>query len=181
MGILHQNRRMVVSLALLLVAVLVMAACAADPTEQLISPDMSFEIGEELVEAVPTPTPEILDITTLTEAEIFANLPEMVVASIQNGDPDAGMQVSQLNGCIGCHSLDGSALVGPTWYGIANTAIKRVEGESPAEYLYLSIVNSGAYIVPDYPAGVMPQNYSETLSEEQLGDLVAYLLTFQEQ
>ena len=182
MGILQQNRRIFVLLALLIVTMSVVVACSADPTTQLISPNMSFELGEEAVVAVPTPTPEILDITTLTEAEIFANLEPDIVASIQNGDPEAGMQVSQLNGCIGCHSLEkGGQLVGPSWYGIANTAIKRVEGESPAQYLYLSIAQPGAYIVPDYPAGIMPQNYNEILSPEQLGDLVAYLLTFQEQ
>ena len=182
MGILQQNRRVVVSLALLLVALLIVGACSADPTAQLISPDMSFEIGEEAVVAVPTPTPEILDITTLTEDEIFAGLDEMTVAAIKAGDPDAGAQISQLNGCIGCHSLEkGGQLVGPSWYGAANHAIGRVEGESPAYYLYQSIVNSGAYVVPTYPSGVMPQNYGEILSSEDLGNLVAYLLTFQGQ
>lgn len=182
MGYLQRNRRSFALFALLIVAVLVFAACSADPTAQLISPGMSFEIGEEAVVAVPTATPEILDITTLTEAEVFAGLSDAIVASIQNGDVDAGAQISQLNGCIGCHSLEkGGQLVGPSWYGIANTSIKRVAGESPAQYLYQSIVAPGAYVVPDYPAGVMPQNYGEVLSEEDLGNLVAYMLTFQGQ
>ena len=179
MGSLLKNRRVFLLFALVTVAILILTACAADPTTQLISPEMDFSVGEQLVEAKPTTTPEILDITLLTPEEVFAGLPDDVVAAIQAGDPAAGMQISQLNGCIGCHSLEkGGKLVGPSWYGIANTAIKRVEGESPAFYLYHSIANSNEYVVPDYPAGVMPANYSETLSAEDLGNLVAYLLTF---
>ncbi len=182
MDILLQNRRSFLIFSLLVGILLLFAACSADPAVQLISPEMDFSVGEKLVEAKPTATPEILDITSLTTEEIFAGLPDDVVAAIQAGDASAGAQIAQLNGCIGCHSLEkGGVLVGPSWYGLANYAIARVPGESPAFYLYHSVANPGDFVVDGYPAGVMPANYVDSLSTEDMGNLIAYLLTFTEQ
>lgn len=179
MDILLQKRRSILIFSLLIGILLFFAACSADPTVQLISPEMDFSVGEQLVEAKPTATPEILDITSLTTEEIFAGLPDDVVAAIQAGDATAGAQIAQLNGCVGCHSLEkGGVLVGPSWYGIANQAIKRVPGESPAFYLYHSVANPGEFVLNGYPAGVMPANYADSLSTEDMGNLIAYLLTF---
>lgn len=77
-------------------------------------------------------------------------------------------------GCVTCHSLDGSRLVGPSMKGIAGRAGNEVAGKSATEYLKEAIVNPNAYVVKDYPTGVM-QAYQ--LSESELNDLVAYLLT----
>lgn len=179
MGIFLQNRRSFLLTSLLIGIVWLFTACSADASVQLISPEMDFSVGEQLVEAKPTAIPEILDITSLTTEEIFAGLPEDVVAAIQSGDAKAGEQIAQLNGCVGCHSLEkGGVLVGPSWYGVANQAIKRVAGESPAFYLYHSVANPGEFVVPDYPAGVMPATYADSLSTEDMGNLIAYLLTF---
>ena len=67
-------------------------------------------------------------------------------------------------------------MTGPTWYHIGDTSVSRVPGESPALYLYASIVNPGQFVVPPYPNNIMPANYAEQLSLEELADLVAYLL-----
>jgi cytochrome c2 len=83
--------------------------------------------------------------------------------------------VGQNPGCATCHSLDGTQLVGPTMQGVADRAATRVEGKSAADYLHESIVEPNAYVVEGYVEGVM-QSYKD-LSEAQLNDLVAYLLT----
>ena len=57
-----------------------------------------------------------------------------------------------------------------------DTAIGRVEGQSPALYLYNSNIAPNDYIVSGYPENIMPQNYGETISQEDLADLLAYLL-----
>ena len=47
-------------------------------------------------------------------------------------------------------------------------------------YLYESIENSGAYIVPGYPAGVMPQwevSWTASMTEDDIGAITSYLLT----
>jgi mono/diheme cytochrome c family protein len=90
--------------------------------------------------------------------------------------------VALANGCIGCHALDPAAqMTGPTWYNLGNTAVTRIEGMSPAAYLHESIVATNDYIVDGYPQGVMPQNYGDTLSADDLNTLVAYLLAQQQE
>ncbi len=79
-------------------------------------------------------------------------------------------------GCKTCHSLDGSKLVGPTLQGIGARAATRVQGESAEQYIRTSITDPNAHIVEGFPAGVMP-SFKTTLSDQQLNDLVAYLLT----
>lgn len=79
-------------------------------------------------------------------------------------------------GCITCHSLDGSKLVGPSMKGLASRAGNEVAGLSAEEYIRQSIVEPNAHVVKDYLAGVM-QSYKNDLKEQELNDLVAYLLT----
>jgi hypothetical protein len=45
------------------------------------------------------------------------------------------------------------------------------------EYIRAAILHPSEFIVPTYPDNVMPQNYSEIYSEEEVNDLIAYLLT----
>lgn len=97
------------------------------------------------------------------------------------GDPQAGEQVfTQLSSptCSSCHSLEpGQTLVGPSLAGIAEEAGQMVSGESAEEYLRKSIVDPDAYVVEGFGAGIMPSTYATQLSDEQITDLVAYLMT----
>jgi mono/diheme cytochrome c family protein len=170
------HKRIVLQISmLLLAAVVVLAACAPDPRAQLISPDMvPVGAGEEFVRPTPTPVPSIAD---LSEEEILAGLPDDVLAAFP-GDPAAGEQLSLLNGCVGCHALDpANVAVAPSWHNMANVAVARKPDMSPAAYLYESIVEPNAYVVQGYPSGVMPQNYEQTLTTEQIVDIIAYMLT----
>jgi mono/diheme cytochrome c family protein len=176
MGYFLYTRSRLTVVIFLLVVVGVFAACAPNPQAQLISPDMVPEgAGGEFVRPTPTPIPNIAD---LSEDQIVAGLPEEALAAFP-GDPDAGQQLATLNGCVGCHNLDpNNVVVAPTWNNVANTAIIRNPGaEGPAAYLYHSIVAPNDYIVPGYNGGIMPQTYSDTLTAEQIVDIVAYLLT----
>lgn len=88
--------------------------------------------------------------------------------------------------CVTCHMIEQDmALVGPSMVGIADRAATQVEGESAEEYLYKSIMEPNAYLVPDtetniYAAGgtsLMFQQYADYLTEDEANDLVAYMLT----
>jgi nitric oxide reductase subunit C len=81
-------------------------------------------------------------------------------------------------GCNTCHSREeGVVLVGPSHAGVATRAATYVEGQSAEEYLRESIVSPNSHIVDGFVAGVMYQNYGEDLTEQEIDDLVAYLLT----
>ncbi|RLT38225.1 MAG: cytochrome c [Chloroflexi bacterium] len=162
-------------IAALLLGIFVIAACTPNPRAQLISPDMVPEVkGQAFVPPTPTPIP---DITLLSEEQIYAGLPADVAALLP-GDPAKGETVAASAGCIGCHRLDDTnSVVAPTWGGVAHTAITRVAGESPALYLYQSITAPNAFVVNGYNGGLMPQIYKDTLSAQDIVDIVSYLLT----
>ncbi len=173
------QRRYLVLVALLVMIAAVATACAPDPNELIISPQLGEQMaaraaGQQIVRAEPTPLPLL---SSLTPEQIVAGLPEDVIAAMANADLAHAEQLALSNGCIGCHALDPAMqMTGPTWYNIGNTAVGRVPGESPGLYLYHSIANPGLYSVPNYPAGVMPATYVDTLSTQDMADLVAYLL-----
>jgi len=81
-------------------------------------------------------------------------------------------------GCVTCHSLTpDKVLVGPSLAGIADRAGSRVSGKSAEQYVHESIVNANAFVVDGFPEGVMPARLADELSDQQLADLVAFLLT----
>ncbi|HMZ08392.1 MAG TPA: c-type cytochrome, partial [Anaerolineales bacterium] len=81
-------------------------------------------------------------------------------------------------GCRICHSLTkDERIIGPSFYGIANRAGERVPGLTAEEYLYQSIVDPNAYVVSGYPSGQMIQNFGTLLTEEEIQDIIAFLMT----
>jgi hypothetical protein len=72
-------------------------------------------------------------------------------------------------------------LLGP-WLGdLAQTAAERRPGYSALQYLYESLTEPDAFLAPDCPVvgacpgGLMP--YYSQLSDQELADLLAYLLS----
>jgi cytochrome c1 len=51
------------------------------------------------------------------------------------------------------------------------------EGYSGGEYLYESIAYPQAHMVEGYQGNIMPGNYKQRLSSQELADLVAFLMT----
>lgn len=81
-------------------------------------------------------------------------------------------------GCITCHSLEpGVILVGPSHAGIASRADSIVQGLSAEEYLRQSIISPDAHVKEGFFPGIMYQKYEEDLTEQEIQDLVAYMMT----
>jgi hypothetical protein len=59
--------------------------------------------------------------------------------------------------------------------------VVRRPGYSPAHYLYESIVDPSAFVVPDYPDGVMPKTFKDTLSAQDIADVIAFIIQTQHQ
>ncbi len=81
-------------------------------------------------------------------------------------------------GCITCHSLEeGVALVGPSHAGIGSRAANIVTAMPVEDYLEDSIVDPDSHISEGFNAGVMYANYGRDLSNQEIADLVAFLLS----
>jgi hypothetical protein len=116
------------------------------------------------------------------DADPYIGLPANIGTALAQADPMHGQQLTLQNGCIGCHNLDPNVMmVGPTWHNIASTAETRVEGQTAAHYIYNSIVAPNDYLVEGYPPGLMVQTFAQTISEQDLADIIGYLLTLREQ
>jgi mono/diheme cytochrome c family protein len=101
--------------------------------------------------------------TTTGEAE-----PQPPAGAAQ-GDPAAGRQVFEAQGCGGCHTFSAagtSGTVGPN--------LDEVQGQD-AESVEEAIVEPNAEVASGFAPNVMPQDYGENLTQEQLDDLVAFL------
>ena len=113
---------------------------------------------------------------------------EEAVASTSSGDAANGeilfnqAIIGEANalGCAACHSLrPGITMVGPSVAGLADIAGDRVEGLSAEEYLRQSIIAPNEYVVDGFNQSLMPLTFGEDLTEEEVNDLVAYMLTLE--
>lgn len=107
-------------------------------------------------------------------------------SSATSGDPGRGKELyhqtiigpNAAPGCVTCHSLDpGKTLVGPSHAGVATRAASAVPGMSAEDYLKQSIITPDAHVTEGFTSGVMYQNYGKDLTEQEINDLVAYLMT----
>lgn len=83
--------------------------------------------------------------------------------------------------CAVCHLVEkipGRYSVGPLLKGVATRASQRVAGLSAEEYLYESVTSPGSYTVNGF-ANAMFSKYSEVLTQEQIADVIAYLMTLE--
>jgi mono/diheme cytochrome c family protein len=110
------------------------------------------------------------------EEEIAAEQEEEAAAEGETTTPGEeaaavdGAQVFESAGCGGCHALADagtSATTGPDLDGA-------LQGK-PASFIKESIEDPNKEIAKGYPPDVMPQNFGETLSPEELDALVTYL------
>ena len=79
--------------------------------------------------------------------------------------------------CATCHALvPDTIIIGPSLYGVATRAETRVEGQSAEEYLTMSVLRPGDYVVEGFN-NVMITNLAKELTSEELNALVAFLMT----
>ncbi len=81
--------------------------------------------------------------------------------------------------CSSCHATTGDTIVvGPSLAGVAARAGTRVEGQDPRTYLETSIRSPEAYMVEGF-ANLMPPTLGESLTDEEIDALIAFLLTLE--
>lgn len=100
----------------------------------------------------------------------------------QTGPQDAGTAGRDLfnrYGCQACHGLadaGAAGVLGPSLEDIGESAAGRVPGLSAYDYLRQAIVDPGATLVPGFAAGLMPADFGERLTAQELDLMVRYLL-----
>jgi cytochrome c oxidase subunit 2 len=96
----------------------------------------------------------------------------------------AGKRLVQINGCLACHSADGTKLIGPTFKGLYGKAHTVITGNSEREivadddYIIKSIYEPNEDVVKGYVKGQMI-SYKEQLSEEDIAHIIEYLKTLE--
>jgi len=88
-----------------------------------------------------------------------------------------GKTLATQNGCLGCHSLDGSPNTGPTWLGLYGSQVSLLDGTTVAAdeaFIAESILQPQAKFVAGYETVQMPV-YQFT--DEQIADIIAFIKT----
>lgn len=86
------------------------------------------------------------------------------------GNTQAGGQVFASTGCGSCHTLDAAGSSGTTGPDLDEA----LQGDS-TDTIRTSIVDPNAEVAEGFQPNVMPQDYEEQLSGQELTDLVAFL------
>lgn len=130
-------------------------------------------------------SPDALQIKTCLE-DGTAIMPGEPIPVAQEAAPSEGPRdpatlfVSM--GCSGCHNLNldqsptSMGQPGPNMANLPENAANRVPGQDAATYVHNSIVNPNEHVVDGYIGGIMPQNFADQMSEEEINALVAWLL-----
>jgi cytochrome c oxidase subunit 2 len=107
------------------------------------------------------------------------------VPGVETSLADQGLAVLRHNGCIACHSLDGSKLIGPSYLGGWGTTRTVVTGREDrevkvdADYVKRSIYDPNADVVKGYNKGLM-LSYTGIVSEQEVELIIAYLKALNE-
>jgi len=107
-----------------------------------------------------------------------------VPGNAQQGNAEHGRELFNTNlvgaACATCHRTDSEEkLVGP---GLKNVSARvstyqLPQPEATDDYLRTSILTPNAFVVPGYPSSVMPPNFGQVLTPQDINDLIAYLRT----
>jgi len=91
-----------------------------------------------------------------------------------------GLTVLKKNACTGCHSIDGSKLVGSSFKGLFGIR-KQVESDGAIKtitvdeaYIKTAVYDPNKEVATGYPKGIM-QTYQGKVSEEDLSHIIDYL------
>jgi mono/diheme cytochrome c family protein len=141
--------------------------------------------------ATPLPTNTPTEAPTV-EAAVPTALPTAALAGgggdplvyVGPGDPARGQALfNEVRGevnfaCATCHYFNQEAqLIGPGLLNVGQWALENIQGQTPQEYIHTSIIMPSTYVVEGYPDGLMPQVYAQIFTEQQIEDLVAYVMS----
>jgi cytochrome c oxidase subunit 2 len=93
-------------------------------------------------------------------------------------DAECGQKWATQYGCLACHSTDGTKIVGPTWLDLFGHQVLLNDGTTvmaDENYLHNSIMDPNMQVVAEFSPDIMPGNFSERLTDEQIAQIIAFI------
>ena len=101
---------------------------------------------------------------------------------VKQGVKSPGLKIIEKNGCLACHSVDGSKLVGPSFKGLYGSTVEVTTSGKARKisaddvYIRTSIVEPDKDIVTGFQAGIM-QPYKNVITDKDIQLVIEYLKT----
>ena len=112
-----------------------------------------------------------------------------ITKELPAGDPASGEALANSLACVACHII---APTGPPWLsvdgqaGVGSRAAERINesdysgnAATAEQYLFEAIALPNIYLTPNYAEGIMPNNYADSLTDQDMADLIAYLMSLE--
>ena len=116
-------------------------------------------------------------IKSLNEApKVIKTKPKEDLSSLSPSE--RGKRIYTAKACVGCHSLDGSRLVGPSFKGLYGREGIFTDGTSYTandSYITESILKPNAHVVQGYPSPSPMIAYEGQLSEAEIKDIIEFI------
>jgi cytochrome c oxidase subunit 2 len=106
----------------------------------------------------------------------------MTALPVKSSAKSPGLTILEKNGCLACHSLDGSKLVGPSFKGLYGSTVgvvttgKNRKVKADNLYIKTSIVDPDKDIVTGFQGGLM-QPYKNVLTDKDIQQIIEYFKT----
>jgi len=110
----------------------------------------------------------------------YADTSAVIVSEKATTPGSEGLSIMVTQGCIACHSSDGTRIIGPSYlnlYGEQQVVIrdgKEVTVTVDEEYIKRAIYDPNTEIAKGYPKDLM-QSYKTTISDEDVVKIIEYL------
>lgn len=113
-----------------------------------------------------------------TQVDYDAWIAEQQAIAAANQTPEGrGKLLTVKNGCVGCHSVDGTKMTGPTWFGLFGSTVGLADGTSvlaDEAFISESVLDPMAKEVAGFSPTTMPPY---TLTEAEIANIIAYIKT----
>lgn len=150
----------------------------APPTlADLVSPPSASNAGSETATgdeaSASSPGSDAEEVIEETVADVPT---EASALSLPPGDIARGESLAAV--CMGCHTVNGSPGVGPTWLGLYGHEVALSDGTTVTAddaYIAQSILDPTSQVVEGYSPSMPPF----TFSDQELADIIAYITSLE--
>ncbi len=123
----------------------------------------------------------LLSMMLMLAAACSSEEPKISLSDLPEGNAENGQvlfrtEIDDAPACSSCHRIDSSKNQGPGLGGFGDRAGRAVDDQSAKEYAYYSILRPSKHLVSGF-SNLMYRDYEEKLSDQELADLIAYILS----